>query len=571
MDFQRIGLIAALAIISYLLVLQWQKDYGDQAQPVASTPVSSYSSAPASAAPEAVSAIPGASDIPSSEDPVASPAEQPEQQGGLVKVTTDTLDLLIDTYGGDIIHTALPGYLAQLGNDQALVLLEQNANRTYTAQSGLTGQNGPDAKGERPRYSVSANEFSLADGQDSLSVDLVFKQDNNVTITKRFNFTRGEHLIKVEYLIDNKGDQPWQGNLFGQIKRDRSADPSTQTSMGMQSYLGPAFSNTENTYEKYSFDDIDDQPYKSKTEAGWVAMLQHYFVSAWVPSPEQSHNYFARESNNNYIAGFVSPSITVEAGQQGSTTASFYAGPKIQDKLEQVAPHLKLTVDYGWLWWIAQPLFWLLQLIQGVVVNWGVAIILVTVVVKALFFHLSAKAYRSMAKMRAVSPELQRLKELYGDDRQKMSQAMMQLYQKEKINPMGGCLPILIQMPVFIALYWVLLESVELRHAPFMLWIQDMSVMDPYFVLPILMGVTMFFQQMLNPTPPDPMQAKVMKMLPFVFTFFFLWFPAGLVLYWVGQQHSVDRAAVGYHPQHRSRNGGEKVLSPVLTISCSTN
>ncbi|RDE18810.1 membrane protein insertase YidC [Motiliproteus coralliicola] len=538
MDFQRIGLIAALAVISYLLVLQWQKDYGDQAQPVASTPVSSYSSAPDIAAPESNGASANASngDIPSTEAPEASAevaVADNAAQGGLVKVTTDTLDLLIDTYGGDIIQAALPGYLAQLGNDQPLILLEQNSNRTYTAQSGLTGTNGPDAKGERPRYSVSAKEFSMADGQDSLSVDLVYQQDNNVTITKRFSFKRGEHLVHVEYLIDNQGDQAWQGNLFGQIKRDRSADPSSQTSMGMQSYLGPAFSNAENNYEKYDFDDIDEKAYKNKTEAGWVAMLQHYFVSAWIPNPEQSHNYFARERNDNYLAGFVSPSISVPAGQQGSVGANFYVGPKIQDALEQAAPNLKLTVDYGWLWWIAQPLFWLLQMIQSVVVNWGLAIILVTVVVKALFFHLSAKAYRSMAKMRAVSPELQRLKELYGDDRQKMSQAMMQLYQKEKINPMGGCLPILIQMPVFIALYWVLLESVELRHAPFMLWIQDMSVMDPYFVLPILMGVTMFFQQMLNPTPPDPMQAKVMKMLPFVFTFFFLWFPAGLVLYWV--------------------------------------
>ena len=537
MDFQRIGLIGALVIITYLLVLQWQKDYGVQHQPAASTPVTSYSNAPdmAAPAPSADSTVPGATDIPVDEaQPEITAQSVPEpSHGGLIQVKTDTLDLLIDTYGGDIIHTALPNYLAKLDNDQALVLLEQNADRIYTAQSGLTGRNGPDAKGERPRYQASQSVYQLEPGQDSLSVDLTLQQDNNVTLTKRFTFSRDRYLIKVEYLIDNQGDQPWQANLFGQLKRDRSVDPSSQTSMGMQSYLGPAFSNSENTYEKYSFDDIDDQPYKNKSQAGWVAMLQHYFVSAWVPNAEQSHNYFARERSGNYLAGFVSPSLTVEPGQQGQISADFYAGPKIQSRLEQAAPNLKLTVDYGWLWWIAQPLFWLLQLIQGWVINWGLAIILVTVVVKALFFHLSAKAYRSMAKMRAAGPELQRLKELYGDDRQKMSQAMMQLYQKEKINPLGGCLPILVQMPVFIALYWVLLESVELRHAPFMLWIQDMSVMDPYFVLPILMGVTMFVQQMLNPAPPDPMQAKVMKMLPFVFTFFFLWFPAGLVLYWV--------------------------------------
>ncbi len=543
MDFQRIGLIGALAVISYLLVLQWQNDYGVQTTPVASATVSSYSRAPDiavldSAASGADSGIPAATDVPASVDSVVSASSSPEtktqsQSSGLVKITTDSLELLIDPYGGDIIQTGLPGYLAQQGSDQPLVLLEQNDNRIYVAQSGLTGKNGPDAKDGRPRYQIDQTSYQLADDQDSLNVDLVLAQDNNVIITKRFTFNRSDYRIKVEYLIDNQGDLPWQGNLFGQIKRDRSADPSSQTSMGMQSYLGPAFSNNETNFVKYSFDDIDESAYKSKSKAGWVAMLQHYFISAWIPDPEQSHNYFARERNGSYLAGFVSPSINVAPGQQGSTSANFFVGPKIQKVMEQAAPNLRLTVDYGILWWIAQPLFWLLGAIQGVVVNWGLAIILVTVVVKAVFFHLSAKSYRSMAKMRAVGPELARLKELYGDDRQKMSQAMMELYKKEKINPLSGCLPILVQMPVFIALYWVLLESVELRHAPFMLWIQDMSVMDPYFVLPILMGISMFIQQSLNPAPPDPMQAKVMKMLPFMFTFFFLWFPAGLVLYWV--------------------------------------
>ncbi|MFT6915283.1 MAG: YidC/Oxa1 family membrane protein insertase [Motiliproteus sp.] len=542
MDIKRIGLIAALAVISYILVLTWQEDYGQNGQKVASAPVSSYSSAPALSSSTSEGAVPIAesvdsatSDVPGSEQPLAgvTAVATPSEPAGLVKVSTDTLDLVIDTYGGDIIQAALDDYLAQLGSPQAFVLLEQNANRTYTAQSGLIGPNGPDAKKERPRYQASQPSYQLADGQESISVDLTLEQENNVTITKRFTFTRGQYLVKVEYLIDNRGGSVWQGNLFGQIKRDLSDDPSSQTSMGMQSYLGPAFSSSEVNFEKYDFGDIDEKPYKGSSKAGWVAMLQHYFVSAWIPDPEQTHNYFAREYKGNYLAGFKSPTVTVVPGQQGTTSANFYAGPKIQGTLEQVAPHLKLAVDYGILWWIAQPIFWLLGMIQGVVINWGLAIILVTVAIKGLFFPLSAKAYKSMAKMRAVGPELARLKELYGDDRQKMSTSMMELYKKEKINPLGGCLPILIQMPVFISLYWVLLESVELRHAPFMLWIQDMSVMDPYFVLPIMMGATMFVQQTLNPTPPDPMQAKVMKMLPFMFTFFFLWFPAGLVLYWV--------------------------------------
>ena len=535
MDIQRIILIGALAVISYIMVLQWQQDYGEPIQPTQVTSVSSQSTIPE------VQTAPGLdqqnADIPAITGNVAEGTVGQNasvvQSGSLVRAKTDVLNLLIDPYGGDIIHVELNDYLAQLGAEQKFVLLEQNDQRVYTSQSGLTGKNGPDAAGKRPRYQVSNLEYNLVEGEDQLQIDLTLNQQDGVKITKRFTLTRGQYQIAVDYLVENGSDQPWQASLFGQIKRDRSEDPSSQTSMGMQSFLGAAFSSTEATYTKYDFDDIDDAKYAAKSAGGWAAMLQHYFVSAWVPDPDKSHNYFAREANGNYFAGFVSPALSLAAGENGTTSATFYVGPKIEEQLLSVAPNLELTIDFGWLWWVAQPLFWLLKMIQGVVINWGVAIILVTVVVKAAFYPLSAKAYTSMAKMRSVGPELTRLKELYGDDRQKMSQAMMELYKKEKINPLGGCLPILIQMPVFIALYWVLLESVELRHAPFFLWIEDMSVMDQFFVLPILMGVTMFVQQTLNPTPPDPMQAKVMKMLPFVFTFFFLWFPAGLVLYWV--------------------------------------
>ncbi|OMH39613.1 membrane protein insertase YidC [Motiliproteus sp. MSK22-1] len=537
MDIQRIILIGALAVISYIMVLQWQKDYGAPEQPVQATTVSSHSAAPeiTTTTEQLGTDIPSATSTVQQGNVSDSPVEQQASAtdaGQLIRVKTDVLNLLIDPYGGDIIHAELNEYLAQLGAEQKLVVLEQNDNRSYIAQSGLTGKNGPDASGGRPRYQVSSAEFEMGDS-DQLVVDLTLTQESGVKITKRFTLTRGKYQIAVDYLIENNSDQPWQASLFGQIKRDNSDDPSSQTSMGMQSYLGPAFSSTETPYNKVSFDDLDDAKYADKTQGGWVAMLQHYFVSAWVPNPETSHSYFGKARNGNYFAGFVSPALSLAAGEKGSTGATFYVGPKIQKLLEETAPNLELTVDFGWLWWIALPLFIALDMIQDVVVNWGLAIILVTLAVKALFYPLSAKAYTSMAKMRSVGPELTRLKELYGDDRQKMSAAMMELYKKEKINPLGGCLPIVIQMPVFIALYWVLLESVELRHAPFVLWIQDMSVMDPYFVLPIMMGLTMFIQQTLNPTPPDPMQAKVMKMLPIVFTFFFLWFPAGLVLYWV--------------------------------------
>ena len=302
--------------------------------------------------------------------------------------------------------------------------------------------------------------------------------------------------------------------------------------MGMQSYLGPVFSTAEDNYQKYDFGDIDDANFNKKTADGWVAMVQHYFVSAWVPAPGAEYTYSTRKAAGNYIAGFISPKINVAPLATGEVSATFFAGPKDQAQLEATAPGLNLTVDYGWLWWIASPLYWLLTTIHEYLGNWGLAIIGITITVKAALFHLNAKAFRSMAKMRKFGPVIASLKEKYGDDKQKMSKEMMELYKKEKINPLGGCLPIVAQMPIFIALYWVLMESVELRHASF-LYLNDLSVQDPYFILPILMGASMFIQQSLNPAPPDPMQAKIMKMLPIIFTFFFLWFPSGLTLYWV--------------------------------------
>jgi len=315
--------------------------------------------------------------------------------------------------------------------------------------------------------------------------------------------------------------------------RDQSIDPSTQSSMGMQSFLGMVISSEQEPYEKISFDDMQETPLNRQIQGGWIALIQHYFLSAWIPNTEVAHTYQSRVRNGLYLMGFVSPATVVEPNQSETISAKLYIGPKILERLEAAAPKLDLTVDYGWLFFIAYPLFLLLDFLFSVVQNWGIAIILVTVVVKALFFQLSAASYRSMANMRRVGPKLKSLKEQHGDDRQKMSQAMMELYKKEKINPLGGCLPILVQMPVFISLYWVLLESVQLRHAPFFFWITDLSVKDPYFLLPILMGASMFIQMQLNPAPPDPMQARIMKIMPVMMTVFFLWFPSGLVLYWL--------------------------------------
>ncbi|MDI3324178.1 membrane protein insertase YidC [Pontibacterium granulatum] len=545
MDVQRIILIAAMALISYMLVLQWNEDYG---QPVpageqAVTSVSAYSTSSAE------------TDLPQAADDTASadvpPTGTAAAKAQLITVKTDVLDVVIDTKGGDIIQVALPVHKATLGAEQPFVLMEQTSNRTYVSQSGLVGSNGPDAsKDGRPTYTVDAAQFELGDS-DTLDVDLSFTDKHGVLITKRYTFSKGSYNVGLSYIVDNKSEQTWKANLFGQIKRDRSDDPTVGTDMGMKSYLGAVFSTAEDNYQKVNFDDMDESPFKATTQDGYVAFVQHYFVSAWIPEAGAEYSYKSRKLNGNYIMGFISPDLVVAPGETQTVNAHFYAGPKDQEQMAAANDNLKLTVDYGWLWWIASPLYAILKWIHSVVGNWGLAIIGITVLVKAALFHLNAKAFKSMAKMRKFGPEMQRMKELYGDDRQKMSQEMMKLYQKEKINPLGGCLPIVAQMPIFIALYWVLMESVELRHAEF-LYLTDLSVKDPYFILPIIMGASMFIQQMLNPTPPDPMQAKVMKLLPILFTFFFLWFPAGLTLYWVvnnilsiAQQYVINKQIEG--------------------------
>ncbi len=529
MDFRRYFLWGALFISGYLLFLQWSQDYGSQS--TQSVAQSSQSQS------EAVPQL--SNDLPSAEQQPNANAEIPQSvskiaPGKMITVTTDTLRLSINPEGGDFVEAALLDYQKQLGQPDNFVIFEDNPARTYVTQSGLIGQDGPDASPNgRPVYQSEKTEYTLEEGDDSLDVNLYYTDDKGIKYTKTFRFTRGEYRIRQLITIDNVSSSSWRGNLFAQIKRDNTPDPSQATSMGLQPYLGGAISNEETKYNKISFSDMEEEPVKVTTSQGWVAVLQHYFVSAWVPEQGQKVTLQARTNGDFNIIGFTGSPVEIAAGSQRVLSSTLYVGPKLQDHLEATAENLALTVDYGWLWWLAKPLFWLLTIIQSYVINWGIAIILVVVCVKAIFFKLSAASYRSMAKMRKFGPEIAKLKEQFGDDRQKMSQAMMTLYKKEKINPLGGCLPILVQMPVFLALYWVLMESVELRHAPFFLWIDDLSSMDPYFVLPILMGLSMMGQQMLNPTPPDPMQARIMKIMPIAFTFFFLWFPSGLVLYWV--------------------------------------
>jgi YidC/Oxa1 family membrane protein insertase len=540
MDIKRIVLFAGLAIVSYLMVLAWNDDYHQQpktAQVASDTAPRIDSSADTMVLPEETTEHQGEELAPpeSGQTVTTQTGQKTSVDNQYVTVRTDVFNLTIDRVSGNLVSSRLLNYDKSLHSEEQLQLLSDNRNRIYILESGLIGKNGPDSRknGKAPVYQASANSYQLAEGENQLTVDLTYTTDNNVKITKRYTFERDSYEIDVDYLINNQSDEAWQANFTGKIVRDESPDPTAQTSMGIKAYLGMVMSSPEDPYEKFQFDDLTKSPVNQTITNGWLAFIQHYFLTAWIPERDKPARFQTTSRGQLHVMGFVYPATTVASGDTVTVGAKAYVGPKIIDRLENLAPNLDRTVDFGWLFFISLPLFYILQWFHSLVGNWGVSIILLTVTVKAVFFHLSATSYRSMAKMRAVAPQLTRLKELYGDDRQRMSQEMMGLYKREKINPLGGCLPILVQMPVFISLYWVLFESVQLRHAPFILYIQDLSQMDPYFILPILMGISMFVQMHLNPTPPDPMQAKIMKLMPLIFTVFFLWFPAGLVLYWL--------------------------------------
>lgn len=555
MDIPRYALIAASFLLGLMLLGEWTR-FSEEQQTAALPAVPMV--APAETYPSPAPTPIADSDLPVNEDvDLASQAvtesarsDSESVTGQLITVHTDTLEVMIDLNGGDVVGTALKSYPKTLAApDDPFVLLERNAQRTYIAQSGIVGSDGIDSK-ERATY-ASQQAFYELGANESLEVALTYAGPNNrLDVTKRFLFTRGSHIVTVVHDVTNTSSEAANITPFAQIKRDSTKAPAgSESSMGMQPFLGSALTQPDQRFAKFDFEDMAEDPFKADLSGGWVAMLQHYFVSAWVPDPNQTYRYRTRQTQAGFnIIGYTGPAIWVAPSETLSVTNRLYTGPKNQSVLSDLAPHLDLVVDYGWLWWIAQPLFWLLTFIQSIVINWGVAIILLTVLVKLAFFQLSAAGYKSMARMRKVQHRIMAIREEYANDKAKQSQAMMELYKKEKINPLGGCFPILVQMPVFIALYWVLMESVELRQAPFALWINDLSVMDPYFVLPILMGASMYYMQKLNPAPPDPMQAKIMQWMPIVFTFFFLWFPAGLVLYWLcnnllsmAQQYIINR------------------------------
>ncbi len=542
MDSRRGLLVIALLFMSFIVYQQWQLDYHTPKPVATEQTVKSTSDVPAS-----------------STGSNAVIATDTQVKGKVITLENDVFRLKINTLGGDVISSELLKYDAELDSNMPFVLLQNTPEHVYIAQSGLIGKDGIDTKAGRADYQVEGENFKLADGQNELIVPLVYQKEG-VTYRKIFVLKRGEYDIAVNYEINNQSDKTIEVEPYGQL-RHTLVDSSGN--VAMPTYTGGAYSSSETNYKKYSFSDMENANLSVNTKAGWVAVLQHYFVSAWIPNQDADNQLYTLTDKANNIGsiGYRGPVVAIQPNTTEKLSSKLWTGPKLQNEMGQVADHLDLTVDYGWAWFIAKPLFWLLTFIQQLVHNWGVAIICVTLVVKAILYPLTKAQYTSMAKMRMLQPKLQEMRERFGEDRQRMSQEMMKLYKDEKVNPLGGCLPLLLQMPIFIALYWTFMEAVELRHAPFFGWIQDLSAQDPYYILPILMGASMFLLQKMSPTPvADPMQQKIMNFMPLIFMVFFLWFPAGLVLYWlvsnlitIIQQQLIYRGLEkkGLHTRHK--------------------
>ena len=547
MDNQRLIL---LLVFSFSLVMLWDA-WQKQGLPKPASPVAAVQGAGSNAVPVPAPASQAG-------NAAALPATAPVLDGGAAAVSkavikTDLFIAEISSQGGDLTRLELVRHHATEDKTKNFVLFDNGTKHLYQAQSGLIGGNLPNHKSV---YQFVAGSRELKDGQDALEVRLETAAVNGVKVSKTYIFHRDSYLIDVGHEIVNQAAEPISPHVYFQTVRDsKPPEGSMGGAMGVSTFTGPAVFTEKDKYQKVDFEEIAKGKAKhaQKADNGWIAMVQHYFVSAWLPPGKIEREFFTRKLGDDlYGAGVILPLTAIAPGASGKLAVQLFAGPQEQDKLAKVAPGLDLVVDYGWLTVIAAPLFWVLEMLHKLVGNWGWAIIGLTVLLKLIFFPLSAASYKSMAKMKLVTPKLTKLKETYGDDRARLNQEMMELYKREKINPLGGCLPILVQIPVFIALYWVLLGTAEMRYAPWLGWIQDLSAQDPYYVLPLLMGVTMLVQTKLNPTPPDPIQAKVMLFMPIVFTGMFLFMPAGLVLYWtvnnllsIAQQWQITRLIEG--------------------------
>jgi YidC/Oxa1 family membrane protein insertase len=559
MDAQRLILLFIFGFSVLMLWEGWEREH--RPKPAAQAPAASQQAVPAPqgvpvpSAPTAPTKAPAAP----SAVPAQGAAPAADVRGETVRVTTDLLVAEIDSLGGTLKHLELLRHKDTEDPKKNLVLL--GPDRRYEAQSGLAGEGGPN---HRTPWRILPGERTLAPGADRVEVRLAAPGRDGLEVHKIYVFKRDSYVVDVTLEVRNPRPQPATVYAYFQLTHDGRplVDANTiAASFGAQSYTGFALYTKERAFEKVASSDLDKtKEHAGRADSGWLAFVQHYFVSAWLP-PEgvQRDNVVEKRADGTY-AGRVLIPIQAAAGATASLTVPLYSGPQEKRRLESAAPGMDLVVDYGWLTIIAWPLFWLLEKYHSLSGNWGVAIILLTVTIKIIFFPLSAASYKSMAKMKLITPRLQKLRETYGNDRQKMNQAMMELYRTEKINPLGGCFPILVQIPVFIALYWVLLAAIELRHAPFMLWIRDLSALDPYYVLPVLMTITMVLQTRMNPVPPDPVQAKVMQFMPYVFSVFFFFFPAGLVLYWlvnnilsIAQQWQIQRMFDRDKPAHAKR------------------
>ena len=548
MDFHRLFLVGALVLVLTLLYQKWLMFEAETADPQRSAQIETArggeavtleTTAKATDVPSAPPVVTERANVSAPTPTLANraPAANTRQR---VEVITDLLRAELDTYGGDLRVLDLITYPEKLGApDVPFRLLTDSGPDLYWVQNGLLGSQS-DLPNHHSEYTATNKRYVLAEGKDRIEVPLHIEKDG-VHYRKVYTFYRDSYYVDVRYEVQNNTNQEWRGYLYAQFVSTETSDDENTSFLGLgrlPSFTGGAIYTPDEKYKKIGFDDMREQPLVQKTTSGWVAMLQHYFVGALLAEKESQYEFYSLVNGSGattrYSMGYkhLAP-LSVAAGRRGEINARMFVGPKENKRLVEADRQLELAVDFGWLTPVSAPLFWLLTQIQRVVVNWGLSIVLLTALVKLVFFPLSAASYKSMAKMKKLGPRMKTLKERYGDDKQKFQQAMMEMYKKDKINPLGGCLPIVVQIPVFIALYWVLLESVELRQAPLALWIHDLSAPDPYYVLPILMGASMFVQQLLNPAPVDPMQANIMRILPIVFTLFFLWFPAGLVLYWL--------------------------------------
>ncbi|WP_174482995.1 membrane protein insertase YidC [methanotrophic endosymbiont of Bathymodiolus puteoserpentis (Logatchev)] len=519
MENIRFVLIVILSMISLMLWEAWQVDYGPKPETTAQqTTIDSNGN---------LVPVPR-SNTEDSELPFLESAAN-----SIITVTTDVYRLEIDTKGGTLRNLDLLDYPVEKGEDTPVRLFDSSPEKLFLGQSGLISSSG---YVKLPNHSIKLHaeqyDYELKAGEQSLTVPLTWTDQNGLSYSKTYTFTRGSYVIQLAQKVDNQSAQDWIGRPYTQLLRVPHSDGKGNTFI--RTFSGAVIYTEEEKFQKIEFDDMAETDLKVTSTGGWSGIIQHYFAAAWIPPIGNEQHFFTKElSNSRYVIGSYPNPTTVAANSNTVFTSQLFVGPKIQPMMEAIAPGLELTVDYSWLTIIGKPIYSLLNFIHDFVKNWGFSIMGVTFCIKLLFFPLSAASYKSMAKMRKLQPRLAQLKESYGDDRQKFNEEMMNLYRKEKVNPMGGCLPVIVQIPVFISLYWVLIETVELRQAPFLLWVQDLSSKDPYFVLPVLMGISMYIQQRLNPAPVDPLQAKIMRMFPIVFTVFFMFFPSGLVLYWV--------------------------------------